>query len=106
MATTANTSEAFRYTPVDLTVNDGSVCAAGEECMVLAQTNSLGNACGVPGPCPLVVRRSVGLGYVTTVLVPWFIDGSGISLSLLAQTIIDNVVKPLHPAVVSGIHPV
>ena len=93
-------AEPFRYTPA---TNGYGGCGAESQCTVLAWT--AGRA-GLPGPQALATQRSMGAGFVTTCLIPWFLDGQATGLSGLAKRLVDLVVSPTQPISVTGPWPV
>lgn len=92
--------EPFRYTPT--TIDDGG-CNANANCTILARTAGRG---GSPGPQALATQRRVGSGFVTTCLIPWFLDAPATHLSALSRRLVDDVVAPLQQVGVAGPWPV
>ena len=96
----AAVAEPFRYTPT--TAGYGG-CVSESNCTVTAWTTGPG---GTVGPQPLVTNRIVGLGAITTCLVPWFLDAPATGLSLLAKRLVDELVAPFQLVAVEGPWPV
>lgn len=68
---------------------------------ILKDSNTSILAVSLPGRHPQVTKRAIGQGNVYCCTVPWF-EGAGRDLSELGLQLLDRIIAPIQPVIISG----